>query len=142
LSSIPQPVARTLGEIVDAARQCDFDRLATIAGDDFTASYGDSDPAAFWAAMEESGNEPMYLLLKILDMPYGTIETTQGALYVWPSAFAHQGSWETTPEADVDALRSLYSDEDLQGFADFGGYVGYRVGIWENGDWSFFVAGD
>ncbi len=142
LSSIPQPVAVTLGEIVDAARQCDFDRLEQIAGDSFTASYGDSDPVELWTTQEAQGDKPMYWLLSILDLPYGTIDTEQGTLYVWPSAYAHQGSWETTPEADVEALRSVYSDEEIQGFADFGGYFGYRIGIWENGDWSFFVAGD
>jgi len=142
LSSIPQPLAETLGEIVDAARQCDFDRLAAIGGDNFTASFGGGDPSDLWTMEEEQGRKPMYWLLSILDLPYGTIDTEQGTLYVWPSAYAHQGSWETTPDADVEALRSVYSDEDMQGFADFGGYFGYRLGIWENGDWSFFVAGD
>jgi hypothetical protein len=142
LSSIPQPVAVTLGEIVDAARQCDFDRLEQIAGDSFTASYGGSDPVELWTTQEAQGDKPMYWLLSILDLPYGTIDTEQGTLYVWPSAYAHQGSWETTPEADVEALRSLFSEADLQGFAEFGGYFDYRVGIWDNGDWSFFVAGD
>jgi hypothetical protein len=46
------------------------------------------------------------------------------------------------PEADLEALRTLFTEDELQSFADFGSYIGYRVGIWENGDWSFFVAGD
>lgn len=142
LSSIPQPVAQTLGDIVNAARECDFDRLETLGGDDFNASFGGDDPSTLWTMQEENGERPMYALMQILDMPYGTIETEQGTLYVWPSAYAHDGSWETTPEEDVDALRSLYTEGDLRSFADFGGYYGYRVGIWADGDWSFFVAGD
>ncbi len=86
-----------------------------IAGDNFTASYGGSDPVELWTTQEAQGDKPMYWLLSILDLPYGTIDTEQGTLYVWPSAYAHQGSWETTPEADVEALRSLYSDERSAG---------------------------
>ena len=142
LSSIPQPVAETLGEIVDAARQCDFDRLEQVAGDNFTASYGGSEPSELWTQQEENGDKPMYWLLSILDLPGGTIDTDNGPMYVWPAAYAHQGSWETTPQQDMDALLSLYTQDDLQGFANFGGYYGYRVGITASGDWLFFVAGD
>lgn len=139
---IPEEVRTTVLDIVDAAQQCDYDGLEAIAGDGFTAAFGGGDPSELWTMEEEQGYQPMYWLLSVLNLPHGEIETEQGTLYVWPSAHAHQGSWETMPAGDLDALRALYTDEELQGFADFGGYVGYRVGIRANGDWSFFVAGD
>lgn len=142
LSSIPQPVAQTLGDIVSAARECDFDRLEALGGDNFNASFGGDDPSTLWTMQEENGEQPMYALMRILDMPYGTIDLGDELLYVWPSAAAFDGPWDELPEADRQALLSLYTEEDLQSFADFGGYYGYRIGITASGDWSFFVAGD
>lgn len=60
---------------------------------------------------------------------------------MWPSAFAYD-EWAAAPEEDKDALRPLYTEENFEGFARFGGYIGYRVGITEQGEWIFFVAGD
>ena len=80
--------------------------------------------------------------MQILDMPHGTTEVEGRTLYVWPAAAAHDGGWDTMPEGDIEALRSIYSEEDLEDFALFGDYIGYRLGIYEDGDWSFFVAGD
>ncbi len=142
ISSFPQPVAQKLAEIVAAARACDYERLEDLAGDQFNASFGGEDPSDLWTFEEENGYAPMYWLLSILDLPHGVFETENGNLYIWPSAHAHQGDWDTLSAADIDALRTLYTEEDLQNFADFGAYIGYRVGIWEDGTWSFFVAGD
>lgn len=139
---LPEPVVQTLAKIMLFGSRCWFDDLEDVGGDDLTASFGGARPSEYWTQAEGAGERPMYVLMKLLDMPHGTIETEEGTLYVWPSAHAHQGSWETMPKEDVDALRSLYSEADLQGFADFGGYIGYRVGISADGDWSFFVAGD
>ena len=139
---VPEDVLATVVSIIDAAQVCDYDLLEAYAGDEFTASFGGGDASELWTMQEERGDKPMYWLVSILSLPHGVIETEQGTMYVWPAAYAHDGSWETTPEADVEALRTLFSDEELQGFADFGGYIGYRVGIGANGDWSFFAAGD
>lgn len=140
--NVPEDVLVTLLEVLDAAQACDYDRLESIAGDAFTASFGGGDPSELWSMEEEQGYMPMYWLVSVLNLPHGTIETENGNLYVWPAAHAHDGSWETMPEEDLAALRTLFGEDDLQEFADFGGYFGYRVGIWANGDWSFFVAGD
>ncbi len=60
---------------------------------------------------------------------------------MWPSAFAYD-SWEEIPSADLEALRTIYTDEELDQIATFGAYAGWRVGITEEGVWRFFVAGD
>lgn len=51
-------------------------------------------------------------------------------------------SWREVPREARQALGPLYGDEDFQQFAEFGCYIGYRVGISESGDWLYFVAGD
>ena len=142
LSSVPQSVAQTLWEMVEAAQVCDFNALETVAGPNFTASFGGGDPAELWAYEEENGYEPMAWLMKVLDLPHGTREVDGKTLYIWPAAAAHDGEWDTMPEEYVDDLRDIYSEDDFEGFRQFGAYIGYRVGIYENGDWSFFVAGD
>jgi hypothetical protein len=60
--------------------------------------------------------------------------------YAWPSAFVTE--WSAVPEADREALRPLYGDEDFAFWAEAGGYMGYRVGITEDGEWVYFIAGD
>ena len=45
-------------------------------------------------------------------------------------------------EDDLADRRLLYSEDDINGFHDVGGYLGYRVGIREDGTLVFFIAGD
>jgi hypothetical protein len=33
-------------------------------------------------------------------------------------------------------------EEDFERFEQFGGYLGYRIGITADGGWRFFVSGD
>ena len=82
------------------------------------------------------------LLVGLLERPYGTVDTPQRRRqYVWPSAFAYD-QWEQVPADEREALTPLYDEDDFAGFEQFGAYIGHRVGIAENGDWLFFVAGD
>jgi hypothetical protein len=76
------------------------------------------------------------ILPVVLSMPAGK----QDDIYVWPAAFAKQPSQWTAE--DLEDLRILYSEEDIRSFEQAGGYLGYRVGIREDGTWLFFVAGD
>jgi hypothetical protein len=40
-------------------------------------------------------------------------------------------------------MRVLYTDEEIQSMKEtFGGYLGWRVGIREDGTWLYFVSGD
>ncbi len=143
-SGLPGPVAEMRLGIVEAATACDFEGLAdlALAGDpEFIFSFGGGDdPAAFWQDEEDAGNRPLEFLVKILDLPFGTIQV-DGTTYVWPSAGAY-GDWDEVPRDDQRALRAVYGGKDLAAFRKFGAYVGYRIGITESGDWIFFVAGD
>lgn len=144
---LPEPVADTRRQIVRAAVACDYDALGDLAegtGDlPFTYSFGDSgDPARFWQREEREGTgQPLRHLVEILGRPHGAVEAGGKTRYAWPSAFTYD-SWKAVPEADREALRPLYDEEDFRFFEDFGGYIGYRAIILEDGTWTVFVAGD
>ena len=143
---LPEPVAATRTAIVAAAAACDFDGLAAIvtAGVPglFTYSLGDrGDPAGFWRAQEAAGIRSLEALVATLGLPFGRMSVVGDGDFVWPSAFAYD-SWEDVPEADRRVLDTLYADDDLVGFADFGAFAGYRTAIAQDGSWVFFVTGD
>lgn len=141
---LPEPVAETRREIYEAASACDFERLAELVPDGFTYTFGGGDdPIGHWRGLEEAEapRPPMLHLAGLLRRPFATREVQSTTHYVWPSAFAYS-TWEEVPEEDRAALKPLYDEEDFADFARFGGYVGYRVGIDEDGRWLYFVAGD
>ena len=142
-ADLPAAVVAEREAIFTAARACDWEALRSLLGAGFSYSFGiDTDAIAYWQELEASGDDPMYYLAELLNRPFGVLEyDTDVTYFVWPSAF-NQNGWQDVPEADVEALRPLYADEDFAGFAAFGGYIGYRVGILEDGTWVFFLEGD
>jgi len=139
---LPAAIAEKRAAIFAAARNCDWPTLASLLGDPFSYTFGiDEDPIAYWQEREIAGDDVMYRLAELLNrsflVTYADATTTY---YTWPLAFG--GSWSELPEAAIEELRPLYDDEDFAGFADFGGYIGYRVGILEDGTWVYFIAGD
>ncbi|MCP4965191.1 MAG: hypothetical protein GY926_08135, partial [bacterium] len=141
-AGVPEPVIQTLGQIMLFGSRCWFEDLAAISPDNFAAGFGGEDAEELWTYEEGEGYAPMHSLMQILNMPYGTTEVDGRVLYIWPAAAAHDGGWNTVPEEDKEALRPLYDDDDFAGFESFGAYIGYRTGIYEDGDWSFLVVGD
>jgi hypothetical protein len=140
-AGLPVNVAELRRDIVRAASLCDFAALAELAADGFTSSFGGGG-IELLAEREAEGDDLLATLVEILEMPYAEVSYEDGTTYYyWPRAFSYD-SWDEVPEADKDDLRSLYSEEDFAGFADFGGYLGWRAGITADGKWRFFVAGD
>ncbi|MDH3683718.1 MAG: hypothetical protein OEV40_27670 [Acidimicrobiia bacterium] len=128
--------------ILTAALACDIDGLAALTGPSFTASFGGGAPAEVWASDEEFGYEPTRALVEILRLPPTSGDDgSGGVVYRWPPAFNYE-TWEDVSEADREALRVIYDDDDFEMFAQFGGYIGYRASIAEDGTWTVFVAGD
>ncbi|HEX7168019.1 MAG TPA: hypothetical protein VF230_13660 [Acidimicrobiales bacterium] len=139
---LPEPVEAMRRSVVAAAVACDYQQLEELASRGaarFTFSFGGGDDAAaHWRAGEAAGDEPLRYLAGLLTVPHAAAEPDQ---FVWPSAFAYE-KWSEVPEPDRAVLRGLYTAEELEGFARFGSYAGYRAGIAADGEWLFFVAGD
>lgn len=140
-ADLPSAVADKRAAILAAALACDLDGLAALTGPDFTVSFGGGDPVDVWEAAEATGDGPMRFLVELLAMPYATQTIDDRTIYVWPSAFAAE-SWADVTAADREALAKLYDEQAMTSFEQFGGYIGYRIGIDQDGEWMFFVAGD
>jgi hypothetical protein len=145
---LPEPVARLREDIASAAAACDYARLERLAlgGEPgFTFSFGGgTSAAAFWEEAESTGaDEPMGLLIATLNLPFAISEREAAAgapdrMYVWPSA--HR---EGATDEDWRAVEDLYGQQEIAQMRQQGsGFLGYRVGISEDGDWLFYVAGD
>lgn len=144
-AGLPGPVAETYTAIIEALLNCDFEELGRLASDgerDFTYSFGGSeDPAGFWSG-QTPDSETIQFLAAIMLKSFGATEDAFGTdepidLYFWPAVFGPDPTDE-----QWDEVRDLYSDEEIDQMKDFGGYIGLRSGIAEDGEWMFFVAGD
>jgi hypothetical protein len=80
-------------------------------------------------------------LLHLLDMGHATIPGPAGEIYVWPAAHAYE-TWEQVDQDDLEELAMIHSEDELDSFASADGYLGWRLGISEDGTWLFFIAGD
>ncbi len=142
---LPEVVSAIRTRIMEAARACDYEKLAelALAGDStFTYSFGGGGrPAAFWREAEAQGRPVLRSLVEILDGPFATRSVDGTTQYLWPSAYAFE-RWEDVSPAAREELRRVYGEEELRRFEQFGSYVGDRVGITDSGDWIFFVGGD
>lgn len=127
--------------IFEAAMSCDYEALESLAlagSGEFTFSFGGQTegPAAYWRSAEERGDPVLAMLVTVLNVPYGR----EDGLVVWP--FAHALDFQNLNPAQEDLLAQFFTPKDIDEWKSFGGYLGYRVGISESGDWMFFVAGD
>ena len=139
---LPAPVADARRAIAAAAIACDYKGLEALASPDFVTSFGGGgfENIPMW---EDEGTYPaLALLVELFDTPYAFEDYEDlPRHYYWPSAFVYD-SWEEIPPADMDALLTVYTQEELDQSAEFGSYALWRIGITETGEWRFFVAGD
>ena len=137
---LPEAVATTREAIIAAAHARDYTGLeALLDPATFSYSFGeDGDPIGFWRELEEVGEVPV--LGDILPGILGTRFAKQEDIYVWPSTAAKEAP-QWTPE-DIASMEVFYTAEDIASFREFGGYLGWRVGIRDDGTWLFFVSGD
>lgn len=137
---LPTPVGEMWTRMLAAARAGDYEGLANLAlqgSGPFTYTFGEyqDGPAAYWRAETARGEDVLDTLVEILQMPYGR----DGDLYLWPEAYLWAAPF-TGEQRDL--LAQHFSNDEIAGWEAFGGYIGYRVGITQDGDWIFFVAGD
>lgn len=81
---LPEPVARTKVEIIEAAAGCDYDALDELAGEGVEVD---------WEAAEDDGEPALAALVEVLDGPL----VLDGDVYVWP------GVEEGSPRAAITA---------------------------------------
>ena len=139
-SGLPDAVAATVANVVEAATSCDLAALEALAGEGFTTSFGGGGPENF-ARWEDEGEGKLGILVEILGMSHATLPTEGGESYVWPAAFAYD-RWEDIPDDLMNELRQIYTQEELDQISGLGAYGGWRTAIDQDGKWMFFVAGD
>lgn len=138
---LPEPVAQKRQAIIEAAMACDFDALEALADEFFSTSFGGGDETLL-REWEQRGEGKLDILLEILGMSYATQSYDNGETwYWWPSAFAAD-TWEDVTQEQRQELLRIHTQEELDMFAEFGSYAGWRTGITADGRWRFFIAGD
>lgn len=140
LADLPPDVAVTAQRIHDGVLTHDIAGLARLIDPDtFVFDFDDgSDPTPAWRA-DPSVLDP---ILAILELPY-TVEVVEGygTFYVWPY-LAADGSLEEITDRERADLRALgFTDEHIQEMVAFGGYLGPRLAIDEQGRWRNYVTG-
>jgi len=134
----PEAVAATRAAILAAAEDRDWEALrALIPQKGFTFTFGgETDPIAYWRQLEEEGFTVLPTLETLLEGPAAPF---RGG-YIWPAP-ATEPPEEWTDE-DLEVLRRIHSDREIDTFFEFGNYIGWRVGIDGDGTWIYYVAGD
>jgi len=145
---LPKPVMVTRSAIFDAAMECNYTALEALASAGerfFEASFGGAGVPDYWIDLEARGGTVLAAMARHLNQPHAVSASDEGTTFVWPSAMVRLASpgGEGLTDAHFSALLELYTLEELEEmFAVVGGYVGWRHGIDETGEWLFFVAGD
>lgn len=149
---IPPAVEETRALLAELAVACDLEELAALAAaDQTTISYGlPDDAAAYWEQVEDEGDPALRMLRVLLETdPFvQTFESADMTIATWPALAAldpnvpeHADRMEGAIE-DVVAT-GLYTREEVDEILSHGsGWLGWRVGITDDGTWAFFVAGD
>lgn len=139
-AELPEAVAATRDAIVAASHARDYAALGMLLDPaTFSYSFGEGgDPVGYWRMLEEEGEVPILGDFLPLVLTWPAART--GDTWVWPSA--HARAPEQWTDDDVAPLRQLYTADEIDGFVQAGGYLGYRVGIREDGTWLYFVSGD
>ncbi len=136
---LPEAVAAQRAFLIEAALRCDEQLLhtATEESDQFTAAFdSEVDLIGLLWELEEAGEEPFLRLAQVLATTPAL--AASGETYVWPQVTTGR------PEHTTDeAWAELTWVEDLEAARSQGdGYLGWRAGISEDGQWRFFVQGD
>jgi hypothetical protein len=136
LDALPTEVRDTRAALLAAARAEDWDALAALIPPDtlFTSNYGgDEEHVAYYRALDE---DVLAEVVALLEGPFVTLDDVT----VWPELYARVpfafGADEREP------LEDRHGAEALAEWEAAGAYLGWRLGITEDGDWIFLVTGD
>ncbi len=131
-----QPVIDTWEQLRSLAQACEWEQLSDIAEQDQTnLSFGGPIRLArLWILDGTNGLDTKRSFLDVTSL--APARTTDG--WVWPAV-----SW-TNADADWQVLvnAGVLTDAEVVNMKEFGGYIGLRVGIADDGTWLFSIAGD
>ncbi len=144
--ALPGAVLATRDRIAIAAETRDYQALeALVDPDRFAYNFDDgSDPMPLWR------EDPAVLdtLATILRMPFTTnreaypdVHEASPTVYIWPSLMASDLSNPTAEERAMLETLGISPREIRDMLEAFGGYVGPRTGIAEDGTWVFYATG-
>lgn len=138
----------TLDAIEAAALDGDLQGLAELAlsaDRTFTASFGQAftdpaDLAAFWGTFEDPTVPEV--VTGLLDAGYtktiaNNEDGSQVGINVIPAVMG-----EDSTEADRARLESIFGEDTIEGWYADGMYLGWRLGVDDDGVWRFLVIGD
>lgn len=148
---LPEETARMRADIAAAAVECDYEELERLAqaGErpfNFSFGAGPGDSAAdHWRQLEdeEADLEVTGDLVRLLGLEPATVDAGDDTIYVWPAAATRDvptdEDWEALAQVlPEEAVSQMRQESETLGI----GYLYYRIGITQDGDWIYFVAGD
>lgn len=139
---LPSPVAARRQELIDAAVACDYRVLARLARQDGAdlRFEGEVVPVRQWRERERDGIAILAPLAGILGLGYARRDDAAGRRFTWPDAV----EWPFADVADARdraALVEVVGEEGVFGWAEAGGYAGWRTSIGPDGQWLRFWYG-
>lgn len=137
--------ARATAELIlDAALRCDEQILATAAFESETAlTFGNADPYEFFGLPEQDDAQVYEVIARLLaETQPGEVYSEDHAIWVWPAVATAASVDDDNAWQDL-ADSGLYTAEEIEELRTQGdGYLGWRIGIADDGTWQYLVAGD
>lgn len=138
---LPDPVVATVARLREVAATGSYRDLARLASEtpNFRSNAAGMTHQDYWYLKLRTGDWPMAQVERVLAYRFGTKQTANGKVYVWPWLAALAPD-EITPAAarDIDRLLGAGQAEALRKGEIWPGYV---LGIAEDGTWLYFVSG-
>lgn len=136
---LPAPVETTRAALLAAAESGDYEELRPLVPASLRYTFGspvEGGAIAYWQELERTSDaRPLETLAEILRLPY----VLSRGFYVWPWAYTIESAADLSAH-ERELLGPLGAFSTL--FPAGSGYLGWRAGIEQDGDWAFFVAGD
>lgn len=137
--------ARATAELIlDAALRCDEQILATAAFESDTGlTFGNADPYEFFGLPEQDDLQVYEVIARLLaETQPGEVYSEDHAIWVWPAVATAASVDDDNAWQDL-AESGLYTAEEIEELRTQGdGYLGWRIGIADDGTWQYLVAGD
>ena len=143
LGALPDPVQRTLTEIIFTAETGDIEAMRPVLEAreirPMVAAEFVSDPIAYWKkqSTDGTGRDVLAAMLNVLASGYVLSGEGRDATYVWPY-FADMDLKTLTPAQDVEFYRVVPPEIGAK-MKESGKYTYYRIGISPSGVWHYFI---